>query len=73
MLDENGANKNAIRQVLGDEMAKRNWGCHWHYFRCTKYQSMQVKASDRKEYLNLAHALAKDAITKNEYFDILTN
>ena len=32
MVDENGANKNAIRQVLGDEMAKRSWGCQWHYF-----------------------------------------
>ena len=32
MVDENGANKNAIRQVLGDDMAKRSWGCQWHYF-----------------------------------------
>ena len=32
MVDENGANKNAIKQVLGDEMAKRSWGCQWHYF-----------------------------------------
>ena len=32
IVDENRANKNAIRQVLGDEMAKRRWGCQWHYF-----------------------------------------
>ena len=32
IMDENGANKNAIRQVLGDDMAKRSWGCQWHYF-----------------------------------------
>ena len=32
MVDENGANKNAIRLVLGDDMAKRSWGCQWHYF-----------------------------------------
>ena len=37
MVDENGANKNAIRQVLGDEMAKRSWGGQWHYFQCTKH------------------------------------
>ena len=72
MVDENGANKNAIRQVLGDEMAKRSWECQWHYFQCTKCQSMKIKASDRKEFLNLAYALAKDAVTKNKYFDILT-
>ena len=33
---------------------------------------MKIKASDRKEFLNLAYALTKDAVTKNEYFDILT-
>ena len=33
---------------------------------------MKIKASDRKEFLNLAYALAKDAVTKNEYFAILT-
>ena len=72
MMDENGANKNAIRQVLGDEMAKRSWGCKWHCFQCTKCQNMKIKASDRKEFLNLAYALAKNAVTKKEYFYILT-
>ena len=72
MVDENGANKNAIRQVLGDDMAIRSWGCQWHYFRCAKCQSMKINASDRKKFLNLAYALAKDVVTKNEYFDILT-
>ena len=72
MVDENGANKNAIRQVLGDKTAKRSLGCQWHFFQCTKRQSMKIKASNRKEFLNLAYALAKDAVTKNEYFDILT-
>ena len=72
MVDKNGANQNAIRQVLGDEMAKRSWGCQWHYFSCAKSQSMKIKATNRKEFLNLAYALAKDAVTKNEYFDILT-
>ena len=33
---------------------------------------MKIKASDRKEFLNLAYALAKDVVTKNEYFHILT-
>ena len=72
MLDENGENKNTIRQVLGDEMAKRSWECQWHYFWCSKCQSRKIKASDRKEFLNLAYVLAKDAVTKNEYFDLLT-
>ena len=72
MLDENGANKKAIRQVLGNDMTKRSWGCQWHYFRCAICQSIKINASDRKKFLNLAYALAKDAVTKNEYFDILT-
>ena len=72
MMDENGANKNAIRQVLSNDMAKRSWGCQWHYFRCAKRQSMKIYASDRKKFLNVAYALAKDVVTKNEYFDILT-
>ena len=33
---------------------------------------MKINASDRKKFLNLAYALAKDVVTKNEYFDILT-
>ena len=63
--------KNAFRQVLGDDMAKRSCRCQWHYFRCAKHQSMKINASDRKKFLNLADALAKDVVTKNKYFDIL--
>ena len=33
---------------------------------------MKIKASDRKEFLNLVYALAKDAVTKNEYLNMLT-
>ena len=29
--DENGANKNAVRAVLAEEMAHRTWSCTWHY------------------------------------------
>ena len=32
MVNENGANKNEIRQVQGDDMAERSYGCQWHYF-----------------------------------------
>ena len=31
MTDENGANKNAVRAILGEEMAHRTWSCTWHY------------------------------------------
>ena len=31
MTDENGANKNAVRAILGEEMACRTWSCTWHY------------------------------------------
>ena len=31
MTDENGANKNVVWAILGEEMAHRTWSCTWHY------------------------------------------
>ena len=31
MTDKNRANKNAVRAILGEEMACRTWSCTWHY------------------------------------------
>ena len=51
---------------------KEGGGANGTIFDVPNVKSMKIKASDRKEFLNLAYALAKDAVTKNEYFDILT-
>ena len=63
MMDENGANKNTVRAVLGQAMATRNLNCTWHYLRCAQRQSLKFPKDDRKILLDLATSLAKDAVT----------
>ena len=36
MADENGANKRAVGNVLGEDMRQRTVSCQWHFLRCTK-------------------------------------
>ena len=31
MTDGNGANRNAVRAIHGEEMAHSTWSCIWHY------------------------------------------
>ena len=71
MTDENGANKNAVRAVLGQAMATRIWSCMWHYLRCAQRQSLKFPKDDRKIFLDLAKSLAKDAVTIIQYNNIL--
>ena len=71
MTDENGANKNAVRAILGEEMARRTWSCTWHYLRCAQKQSLKFPKVEQKKFLDLAKSLAKDAVTMIEYNDIL--
>ena len=71
MTDENGANKNAVRAVLGQAMATRTWSCMWHYLRCAQRQSLKFPKDDRKIFLDLAKSLAKDAVTTIQYNNIL--
>ena len=71
MTDENGANKNAVRSVLGQAMAARTWNCMWHYLRCARRQSLKFPKDDRKIFLDLAKSLAKDAVTTIQYNNIL--
>ena len=71
MTDENGANKNAVRAILGKEMALRTWSCTWHYLRCAHKQSLKFPKVEQKKFLDLAKSLAKDAVTMIQYNDIL--
>ena len=36
MVDENGANKRAVDNVLGEDMRQRTVSCQWHFLRCAK-------------------------------------
>ena len=39
MANENGANKNAVGNVLGEDLQKKTISCQWHYLRCAGKQS----------------------------------
>ena len=71
MTDKNGANKNAVRAILGEEMAHRTWSCTWHYLQCTHKQSLKFPKVEQKKFLDLAKSLAKDIVTMIQYNDIL--
>ena len=71
MTDKNGANKNAVRAILGKEMAHRTWSCTWRYLQCACKQSLKFPKVEQKKFLDLAKSLAKDAVTMIQYNDIL--
>ena len=48
MTDENGANKNTVRAILGEKMAPRTWSCTWHYVRCAPKQSLKFPKVEQK-------------------------
>ena len=68
MTDKNGANKNA---ALGEEMARRTWGCTWHYLQCVCKQSLEFPKVEQKKFLDLAKSLIKEAVTMIQYNDFL--
>ena len=70
MTGENGANKNAVRAVLGQVMAARTWSCTWLYLRCAQRQSLKFPKDDRKIFLDLGKSLARDAVTTIQYNNI---
>ena len=49
MTDENGANKIAVGNILGEDLHKRTVSCQWHYLRCAKKQSSRVHDKDDKK------------------------
>ena len=36
MCDENGANKIAIKCVLGENLARHTVSCQWHFMQCAR-------------------------------------
>ena len=65
MADKNGANKNAIGNVFGEDVQKKMISCQWHYLRCTRKQSHRITDKVMKEtFLQLTKSMVKDAVTK---------
>ena len=68
MADENGANKNAIRNVFGEDLQKKMISCQWHYLRCAHKQSYRITDKVMKErFLELTKSMVKDTVTKTLY------
>ena len=68
MADENGANKNAIGNVFGEDLQKKTISCQWHYLRCTHKQSYRITdKAMRERFLQLTNSMVKDAVTKTLY------
>ena len=72
MADENGANKKAVGNVLGEEMRQQTISCQWHFLRCAKKVLHHINKEDRDEFLKLANALIHKAVTKNAYEEYRT-
>ena len=72
MADENGANKNAIGNVFGEDLQKKTISCQWHYLRCAHKQSHRITDKVMKErFLQLTKNMVKDAVTKTLYIQKL--
>ena len=68
MADENGANKNAIGNVFGEDLQKKTISCQWHYLRCAHKQSYRITdKAMRGRFLQLTNSMVKDAVTKTLY------
>ena len=69
MCDENGANKIAIKRVLGESIAKHTVSCQWHFKHCARHQLKNIKKENHEKFLHLAQKLTQCA-TKHDYLHI---
>ena len=67
MADENGANKRAVGNVLGEDMRQRTVSCQWHFLRCVKKVLHRIDVQDRDDFMKLCNLLVKNVVTKNAY------
>ena len=67
MADENGANKRAVGNVLGEDMRQRTVSCQWHFLRCAKKVLHRIDVQDHDDFMKLCNLLFKNAVTKNAY------
>ena len=67
MADENGANKRAVGNVLGEDMRQRTVSCQWHFLRCAKKVFHRIDVQDHDDFMKLCNLLVKNVVTKNAY------
>ena len=53
MVNENGANFNAIEKVLGKEVADRTVTCQWHFMSCGRNHIKDINMNERETFKSL--------------------
>ena len=67
MADENGANKRAVGNALGEDMRRRTVSCQWHFLGCAKKVLHRIDVQVCDDFMKLCNLLVKNAVTKNAY------
>ena len=65
MADENGTNKRAVGNVLGEEMRQRTISCQGHFLQCAQKILHCIDKEDHEDFMKLANSLVRNAVTKN--------
>ena len=53
MVDENGANFNAVERVLGKDVANRTVTCQWHFMSCGRNHIKDINMNERETFKTL--------------------
>ena len=67
MADENGTNKRAVGNVLGEDTRQRTISCQWHFLQCAQKILHHIDKEDCEDFMKLANSLVRNAVTKNAY------
>ena len=65
MADENGTNKRAVGNVLGEDKRQKTISCQWHFLQCAQKILHHIDKEDRED--ELANSLVRNAVTRNAY------
>ena len=66
MVDENGANFNAIERVLGMDVAAHTVTCQWHFMSCGKNHIKDINMNERETFKTLYQKICY-TYTQHEY------
>ncbi len=66
MVDENGGNINAVRDVLGDNQVHKIVTYQWYFKECTQKQVCNVNRDEKETFKDLYKGLCY-ATTQHEY------
>ena len=67
MADENGANKRAAGNVLGEDMRQGTVSYQWHFLRCARKVLHRIYRQDHEDFMKPSNLLVKNAVTENAY------